>query len=540
MTRRLWVACVASVVAACVPRGDPPEGRQVVADRVSVPVYVVPSAGDGTTRVFVIRPGGSQGVSKLYLVSMDDAGSPPVERLVAPDLLGSCVMGGGCFSVDAQGRLLVSTGDSEPGSDFHLTRIDPLTGDETDLAVNSGYTLSPSRRRILIQSAPFRASAFPLSGPGTLYDDDGSATPVDDGSNRAYFIGEVLYYVDSQQRLVRMSPGAAPEVIATAVLQAYQEQGFAQSARIERGSATDPVNSTSSLLDLVTLNEWPCPERGLCALSPDEQWLVTATDTITFTNVLTGAQEQFAPPGFGADNLFDSDTPHWRPGHAELWLDVGAPSPDTSHFQSSVWVKKPGADPVEIAGANFFTQVLPGAAFDGSQSYVYYGPFSADGAYWFSSTALPNQTSLLQVGLADDPAGARTALAPPIGRSDDALVLADGQVLTRNWTTTNDRANLYVVDPTTGNGRVMGEDGVLLGIGQTRLLVNQHHIENAGDLTVFDLGTGRGTVVAPEFTVTAVVQKLAADSVAPGAQIAYQFRARFPSPYDGIWMAVVP
>ena len=112
--------------------------------------------------------------------------------------------------------------------------------------------------------------------------------------------------------------------------------------------------------------------------------------------------------------------------------------------------------------------------------------------------------------------------------------------MTSAYTTTNDRANMYVVDPTTGNARVMGQDGVLLGVGETRLLVNQHHIENAGDLTVFDVTTGRGTVVAPEFAITAAVEKRGADAVAPGAQIAYQFTARFPSPYDGIWVAVVP
>ena len=51
-----WWPARSRSAAACVPRGDPPQGRQIVADRVSFPVYVVPSAGDGTTRVFVTRP----------------------------------------------------------------------------------------------------------------------------------------------------------------------------------------------------------------------------------------------------------------------------------------------------------------------------------------------------------------------------------------------------------------------------------------------------------------------------------------------------
>ena len=142
--------------------------------------------------------------------------------------------------------------------------------------------------------------------------------------------------------------------------------------------------------------------------------------------------------------------------------------------------------------------------------------------------------------MADDPASRRVAVVPPVGAFNHIWILPNGQILTPDWTTTNDRANMYLVDPTTGDARVMGEDGVLLGIGQTRLLVNQHHIENAGDLTVFDLATGRGTVVAPEFAVTAVVENQATDALAPGAHIAYQFTARFPSPYDGVWLAEVP
>jgi hypothetical protein len=519
-----------------------------VADRVSMPLYVVPSAGDGITRVFVIRPGpsqpdrDSQRVSKLYLVAADDARSPPVERLVAPDLLGDCGIGGvGCFAVDGQGRLLASTGDPTRGGDFHLNRIDPLTGDETDLGVNNAYTLSPSRRRILVQSISPGSFAIGPSGPGTLYEDDGTATPIDSGPTRAFFIDEVLYYVDTQQRLVRVPPGGPPEVIATAVLYAYQGAGFAQSMRIERGSDTGPANNTSSLLNLVTLKEWPCPEMRMCALSPDGQWLATAKDTITFTNVLTGAQEQFAPPGFDAASANGSEYPQWRPGHAELWVEVTTFSPETSTAVSSIWVKKPGADPLELAGAAFALQVLSGSAFDGSEGlYSYYGPFSADGAYWFSSTNLPNHKSGFQVGLADAPSGPRVTLAPPIAQSNVTYVLADGQVLTPAWTTTFDRADLYVVDPTTGDARVMGEDGALLEIGRTRLLVNQHHIESAGDLTVFDLATGRGTVIAREFSVTATVEKSGADALAPGAQIAYQFTARFPSPYDGIWVASAP
>jgi len=86
---------------------------------------------------------------------------------------------------------------------------------------------------------------------------------------------------------------------------------------------------------------------------------------------------------------------------------------------------------------------------------------------------------------------------------------------------------------------VLGEQGLLLAVGQTRLLVNQHVVEHEGDLTVVPLAGGQ-TVLASEFTVAAVAQPMGADRVAPGAPLAFSFVARFPSDDDGVWLATVP
>jgi hypothetical protein len=47
-------------------------------------------------------------------------------------------------------------------------------------------------------------------------------------------------------------------------------------------------------------------------------------------------------------------------------------------------------------------------------------------------------------------------------------------------------------------------------------------------------------VLAPEFALGALVEPQGADRVAPGTHVAYQFQARFASPYDGIWLATIP
>jgi hypothetical protein len=187
-------------------------------------------------------------------------------------------------------------------------------------------------------------------------------------------------------------------------------------------------------------------------------------------------------------------------------------------------------DPIEIAG-------LMSDPFDGEQQQT---TFTADGRYWFPTKTPNSPDSVVQVGLADDPMGPRFDLHPAGTTLVQYWELADGRILAPAFSTTATRSNVYVVDPATGQSQVLGEEGAVVAVGQTRLLVNQHILDNEGDLTVFDLGTARSTVLALEFTLAAFVEPVGEDAVAPGAHVAFQFQARFPSPYDGIWLATVP
>jgi hypothetical protein len=339
------------------------------------------------------------------------------------------------------------------------------------------------------------------------------------------FLGEALYYLDPQQELMRLAVGGSPELIATDIsLFTYGPQQTTGDLLLMLGRPTAQIGTFAlSILDTVTGGETPLPAGPMTFelnLSPDGRW-IGAVDSnanrLLLTDWATGTQDSLAPD-------FPLGGFQWRPGHDEIWLQNAQP-PD-----QSIWIKRPGVDPIEIAG-------LMSDPFDDEQQQT---TFTADGRYWFPTKTPNSPDSVVQVGLADDPMGPRFDLHPAGTTLVQYWELADGRILAPAFSTTATRSNVYVVDPATGQSQVLGEEGAVVAVGQTRLLVNQHILDNEGDLTVFDLGTARSTVLALEFTLAAFVEPVGADAVAPGAHVAFQFQARFPSPYDGIWLATVP
>jgi hypothetical protein len=507
-------------VAACVPRGDPPTGRQIVADRTSAPLTFIASNGDGKTRLLVARPSQDQSTrgADLSVVTLDPSGGEPVERLLATDVvntndfsLPAWVWGhGSCGGTDARGRLFVSVGGdfygNGPASD--LVRIDAVTGDRLDLGPAATCLQSASSDRLLV-----------IAGKSaTLFDADDQPATLD--TTQATFVGEDLYYVTSQHELVRLSPGGGPQPLASGV---GDMEGFVPSdsgpALLLSRPTQDQLVSTYSVLDLTTGQEtpWPFPRPGLFSVSPDKRWLLTTaldTDAVAFVDWRTGEQRPISLPSGEAGGYF------WRPGHdEEVWFVSGD--------QPLVSMRAPdgrAADyPIEALG---FTDNMGGSSI-----------FTPDGAFLFSRR--PSSDSYaVQVGSADDPTG--PAFALPGGNLTQYWPLPDGRLLVGTFTSTPELINLYAVDPTTGDTRPLGDEGQVLAVGQSRLVVNQHLIEHEGDLTVIQLASGQATVLAPEFAASAAVEPLGSDDAAPGAQVAFRFQARFPSPYDGIWLATVP
>jgi hypothetical protein len=506
---------------------------------------ILPPTGDGLTRVLFTRPGPNPQpdnpnarTSDLYVVSVGANGGPPSERLLAAAMPGviafPCAQGQSiCFQSDARGRVFVTTAlDPSTGQNV-VERIDPVTGDRLD-ANNGGYYLSPSGRRLIVYKASDRLGS--VAG-FTLYEIDDRATVVD-GTSSGVFIGEDedVYYVTAQQELARIPPGGTPEVLATGV-SAFSMLGPANTVLVlGRPTAADPTVSTLSVFDSATRQETPYPFGGVTPFvgsevtaSPDGRWLldVAASSDFTAANFtlvdrVTGAEEVFQRP-FSFVNF------QWRPRRAELW--IGSAQTD----DPTIWIKTPGGAAIAISGSPF------GLYEASNPSQPTSGFFTPDGAYWFDATVGSTGAFLdISVGSADDPAGPRFDLAPLNEILLNYWQLADGRILMPTYKKVATRSDIYAFDPATGDARLLGEAGGVTAVGQTRLLAILHVIDQAGDLNAIDLASSRSTVLAPEFTLSAFVAPQDGDRVAPGAHVAYQFQARFASPYDGIWVATVP
>src|SRR5205814_664579 len=133
---RLLIATVVAG-AACLPRGNPPAGRQLIAGNASLGA-LVPSNGDGLLRVLFLRPNLQSGKgSDLFVVSLDAASQPSSERLLVsnidPESSLGCIWKIAPCSFDASGRVLVFKIDINaappPGQDPPTSAlwIDPVT-----------------------------------------------------------------------------------------------------------------------------------------------------------------------------------------------------------------------------------------------------------------------------------------------------------------------------------------------------------------------------------------------------------------------------
>jgi len=534
----------AALAAGCLPPGAPPAGQQVVADRDAVLAGILPPTADGMVRVLFTRPGPNPEpdnpntrTSDLYVVSVDAHGGPPSERLLAAAtqgvIAGPCMQGQNiCYPSDARGRVFVTTSFDPSTGQSVVERIDPVTGDRLD-AHNGGYYLSPSGRRLLVYRSDDRGASTGF----TLYEADDRMTVVE-GMTYGVFIGddEDLIYLSAQKELTRIPPGGAPEVLATGISGLSFLAPTNALLLLARPTA-DPAVQAASVFDPVTLQETPFPfsensplQNTTVTASPDGRWLLDVsssldftTTTFTFVERATGAVDVFhLPASFG--NVV------WRPRRAQLW--IGSSYTD----DPTIWIKTPGGPALSTSGWQFgLTDATNGSRVS--------GVFTADGAYWFNANFGPVETaafSEIQLASADDPDGPRLDLVRPDETDLVYWQLADGRILMTTYKSVPARSDIYAFDLATGDARLLGEAGRVTAVGRTRLLATLHVIDNLGDLTAVELASGRSTPLAPEFTVAAYVEPVGADRVAPGAHVAYQFQARFASPYDGIWVATVP
>ncbi|HXJ21558.1 MAG TPA: hypothetical protein VMT03_15140 [Polyangia bacterium] len=533
---RTTMAALVALTSGCLPRGEPPEGRQIVADRTATLVGLLPPTGDGVLRAFFTRPiaqnaEGPEG--DLFEVSVEPTGGPPVERLLVPSVDATLGLGCGfdvspCRGIDA-GGVTVST--ESDGYDVGDVRADAITGDLVQL-MGLQLLLSQDRRRFSLSNPSSQPPAV------TLYDVDGQTTMLDDASP-AQFIANDFFYFTSEGVLMDVPPSGVPQQVATGLdpcttpstvpgqlCQQFWGQATPDGIALVLHMATPgPNGELWAVRDPITgTQSWLPFDASLAGLSPDGRWFLTAESSggsnaeYTLFDYRAGLQQTADLPVPlntlpGAFALVF--TAHWRPGTDQVWVRSGT---DTV-------ILEPNKPPASI----------PGRAVGG---------FTPDGAFWYSTSTLSQADSLVeQVGSADNPSGPRFDLNTPGEDIDPVSQFADGTLLVPVYTDISDeqtRGDVSVLDPRTGASRLLGQRGRIAAVGQTRVMGMFHWDEMRGDLTVADPATAQATVLAPEFTVTAFAEPQGADQLAPGTRIVYQFQARTDSPYDGIWMATAP
>src|SRR5450631_2001370 len=527
----LGTAALAAAMAACLPRGAPPGGRQVVADRQATLEAIVPPNGDGVLRILILKPGTAAGSQDLYLVSVDAGDGPPSEQLLVPDAdpqvdFGCVDMVAPCSLIAPDGTLLVYT---KHGS----VKVDPFTG---------AQSAAPSF--LLLASASGARSFMANQDGGTLTEPDGSTVAIDllpppsgglgyytnYGSPYAFF-GEDFYYVSSQAALIRIPPSGAPEQIATGIAGFLGTPTPDGLLLILIRATSDPNVQALSIRDPLTGVETVLPFSSVdFGISPDGQWLLHAdisSGSFTFFNSHSDTQQVVEVSGLGPYSFIQ---PAWRPGSSQVWFTAGS-----YYTTPTVWIVSPGGSPISVPGVSLTS--VGNQGFGWQQSI-----FTADGAHWFSTPSGPDVTvPVIEVGRADDPTGPRFELIPQGTLLTNAWLLPDGRMLTSVYTDFQPRSDVFAVNLDTGESVQLAERGRVAAVGQTRFIGMFHYDRDyRGDLTTVELDSGRQTILAPEFAVTAFVEPQGADLVPPGARVVYQFQARTDSPYDGIWVVSSP
>ena len=205
-TGLLALAWTGLPAAGCLPAGDPPMGRQVIAGRDDLPAGLLPAMPDGIVRLLVLRLDRERLSSDLYLVSVDGAG-PPTESLLAENLgWGTGCQDNRCFPTDRRGRVFVFHDYDPTTSTSKATRIDAVTGDRLELGDVNDVKFSPSGDRLAALS---RSNV-------TVYESDDRATVLA-GAASASFVGEDLYYLEAESRLMRLTANGAPELVREGV-----------------------------------------------------------------------------------------------------------------------------------------------------------------------------------------------------------------------------------------------------------------------------------------------------------------------------------
>jgi len=478
-------------------------------------------------RILLMRPGSTSALANLSVLPLNADNNPSPEVLLVPDIdpmFGVTCSGGlAACTFDSQGMIEVKS-----QTDGRLL-VNPVTGDVQPEPPLGGFQSQPVAGQV---------SYFPQTATsGTVYQADGHAISIQLAPPPPYlsrFQGDDFYYVDPQHDLIDIPPTGAPEQVATGVTDfEFWDTTKGPLLLLSRMTA-DGSGTQSSIGDPRSGMATVLPFDAMTAsLSPDERWVLGTDDQMN-------GQFGFFDRNSGALQTVDLGQPawfsEWRPGTSEAWVMGQGESSDLNDA-GTVWVLRPDAPPVSVPGINLAelsTALSTNGGYIGSS-------FTADGVYWFAATPTTDSgTKVVQVGAADDPTGPRYSFNPPGTSLSLAWYLPNGRFLTTNYANDFNRSDANLLDPRTGDNRLVGERGVMATVGQTRFMGIFHLDELRGDLVAGGFEDASPIELASEFTEGAFAEPQGADLLAPGTRIVYQFQARAASPYDGIWLTECP
>jgi len=571
---------------SCMPLGQAPEGQQLIHERSLTRPFFSPSGSDSVPPYLWLlgpRRGGRQAspsspsdqpvipsdqsvVTDLYQIPYGagvgpaarlDQRTPAVRNLSMDSPMASGMSMGtypndpnGALVTDSEGRLflLVTADEPQPSGEvsWELERYQPSSGAAEAIARidQPGETLllSPGRTRL-----------FEGGGSsGVLVDLHG--TTLLGSSNNPLFLGEDLYYVSAtpsgspasapvEFSLHRIKPNAEPELLLSlAGYFSYQAiQGDRAPQLLISTSGGGPSSVPPVLLDTQTLAVTPLPSDfslaqflsaspgGHCLLfqatSPPTDPQQQSEIHFLLFDWTTGKIAQLAPDEGGQAGW---SSPEWPPGHEEVWLQAD--------IQVTIW--KPDGS-LSTVQANL-------RSLSRGVNMADWSIFTADGMHWFGVGS--GQHPSMVAGSVDDPTLPPVRLNPEGTSCYSYWSLGGDELLVSTYTDDSQRQDFYRVDLATGASRVLLGGGQVVALGRTRALalLDWESWRSAGNLALVDLETGENTLLAENVTMAIVAPGNSAepdpahDPLAPGTKVAFVYRNRLASPYDGLWVTELP
>jgi hypothetical protein len=575
---RIFASCA---LLSCMPLGNAPEGQHLVHDRSLASVFFSPSGSDslpphllvlGPSRLTQLPgsaflPSYQTTVVDLYHIPYGDSAGPasrldervPSVSNVGLDsmntIMASGILSPGVPAMDSMGRLFfsVDSGDQSPSGQesWTIERYDPGSGALEAIALNdnpypANLVFSPGRTRAFYQSSQGLYTLIELDGESAI-----------DARGPMAFIGEDLYYLTSVQgspaslpesRVYRRKPHSEPELLlrsATSyfhfdIIQGDRAPQLLLSLGFDR--LAPPV-----LLDTETLAASSLPSdfggAELSSSSSNGHWLLfqlvsLSTDPLQpltrrqlLFNWTTGITVDLNTSQVDQGYTLVTDgymfAINWRPGHEELWL-----SSVSSASNIAIW--KPDGPP-SLVQAN--VRFLSSTSGDPASL------FTPNGLHWFANGS--GLQPSVYAGWADDPTVPPVRLTPEGTSSYWYWPLDGDELLLTTYTNDAERQDLYRVNLATGVSRALAGGGNVVAVGKTRILalLEWDSSLSSGDLTLVDLESGERKVLAENVTKAVVAPAASSsggDPLAPGTRVAFVYRNRLASPYDGLWVTELP